>query len=99
MPTGGPFSDYTVFLKKKIIPKIRFSDLPLRCFFFELENHLDADRLCDVSKAYPFKELSNTLKEIDIESIPSVSFGLPKNKKGKKVLKVCFYSFIDMFCR
>lgn len=80
MPNSGPCRKYVDYLKKKMIPGLQLERIPMRSFFFNNRRYLDADRLDDTPKKYPFTELAECLKEIDLHnSVPCITISLPQS--------------------
>jgi len=88
MPKSGPWANHNTYLKKRIFRRVIFSDLPIRCIFFPPKRHLEADRLTEVPKKFPFTELTEVMQSIDLNTLDMVEVGLPKLKNGKITLKV-----------
>lgn len=82
MPNGGPYKENEVFIKQRIIKRMKFADLPCKGFFFKgQDQHRLVDRLNSVPKKFPFAELRAALKEIDLPSLPNISISLPRDPK------------------
>merc|ERR1719499_12810 len=79
MPRGGPYSDIDVWIKKRVLRRLKWSDVPYRGFFFTPEAHLSVDRLNNVPKKSPFEELSKAIRETDLANVQNISIGLVKN--------------------
>jgi hypothetical protein len=83
MPTSGPCRDHANYVKKKMVPGLKFTRVPFRAFFFDSRRYLDADRLDDVPKKYPFTELEECLKDVDLyKTVPSFAVSLPQTENG-----------------
>ena len=82
MPNGGPYKENEVFIKQRIIKRMKFGDLPCKGFFFKgQDQHRLVDRLNGVPKKFPFAELRAALKEIDLPSLPNIAISLPRDPK------------------
>jgi len=80
MPTAGPYNDYELFVKQRVLKRLKMENLPYRGFFFKgKKQHVQVDQLNDVEKKFPFTKLRQVLEDIELASVPSIAIGLPKD--------------------
>jgi len=79
LPTNGPYTDFKVYVKQRVLKRLKLANLPYRGFFFRgRDNHLKVDRINAAAKE-SFKSILAAVQETELIHVPSLAISLPKD--------------------